>query len=214
MKAGLAYAKGILYFGDYSGTVTAIRAQDGSKVWSTATSGRVFSQSGQFYSTPAVANGRVYLGNTDHFVYSFAAHTGQLAWRYSTGGYVYAAPAVAPGPGGRPTVFIGSYDSTFYAFDARSGNVRWSYNAPGRISGAPTVIGRVVYFADLDSRSTTGLDVRTGKRVFKMNSGKFNPVISDGKRIYLTGYGTEYGLVPKKAAKKAAKVAKAARRKT
>jgi outer membrane protein assembly factor BamB len=105
-------------------------------------------------------------------------------------------------------VFIGSYDSTFYAFDARSGNVRWSYNAPGRISGAPTVVGRVVYFADLDSRSTTGLDVRTGKRVFRMNSGKFNPVISDGKRVYLTGYGTEYGLVPKKAAKKAPKPAK------
>jgi outer membrane protein assembly factor BamB len=202
VKAGLAYAEGILYFGDYSGTMTAIRAKDGGKVWSTATSGRVFSQSGQFYSTPAVANGRVYVGNTDHFVYSFAAHTGQLAWRYSTGNYVYAAPAVAPGPGGKPTVFIGSYDSRFYAFDARSGNVRWSYNAPGRISGAPTVVGKIVYFADLDSRTTTGLDVRTGKRVFKMHSGKFNPVISDGKRLYLTGYGTEYGLVPKNAGKR------------
>ncbi|HEX8073782.1 MAG TPA: PQQ-binding-like beta-propeller repeat protein [Thermoleophilaceae bacterium] len=213
VKAGLAYAEGILYFGDYSGTMTAIRARDGSKVWSTATSGRVFQQSGQFYSTPAVANGRVYVGNTDHFVYSFAAHTGQLAWRYSTGSYVYAAPAVAPGPGGKPTVFIGSYDSTFYAFDARSGNVRWRYDAPGRISGAPTVIGKIVYFSDLDSRSTTGLDVRTGKRVFKMHSGKFNPVISDGKRIYLTGYGTEYGLVRRKDARKARKAVKAAERK-
>jgi outer membrane protein assembly factor BamB len=210
VKAGLAYAEGILYFGDYSGTMTAIRAKNGSKVWSTATSGRAFSQSGQFYSTPAVANGRVFVGNTDHFVYSFAAHTGQLAWRYSTGSYVYAAPAVAPGPGGKPTVFIGSYDSTFYAFDARSGNVRWSFNAPGRISGAPTVVGHIVYFADLDSRSTIGVDVRNGKRVFKAHSGKFNPVISDGKRIYLTGYGTEYALVPRSAARKARKVVKRA----
>jgi outer membrane protein assembly factor BamB len=197
VKAGLAYAGGILYFGDYSGTMTAIRAKNGGKVWSTATSGRVFQQSGQFYSTPAVAYGRVFVGNTDHFVYSFAAHTGQLAWRHQTGSYVYAAPAVGPGPGGKPTVFIGSYDSRFYAFDARSGDVRWSYGAPGRISGAPTIVGKVVYFADLDSRSTSGLDVGSGKRVFKMSSGKFNPVISDGKRVYLTGFGTEYGLVPK-----------------
>jgi outer membrane protein assembly factor BamB len=197
VKAALAYRDGILYFGDYSGTVTALRASNGSKLWSTDTSGRAFQQSGRFYSTPAVAYGRVYLGNTDGFVYSFGAHSGQLAWRYQTGAYVYSAPAIGPGPGGRPTVFIGSYDSHFYAFDARSGNVLWRYAAAGRISGAPTVIGRVVYFSDLDSRGTSGLDVRTGRRLFKRHTGKFNPMISDGKRMYMTGFSTIYAMVPR-----------------
>jgi outer membrane protein assembly factor BamB len=197
VKAGLAYKDGILYFGDYSGTVTALRASNGSKLWSTDTSGRAFQQSGRFYSTPAVAYGRVYLGNTDGFVYSFGAHSGQLAWRYQTGGYVYSAAAVAPGPNGRPTVFIGSYDSGFYAFDARSGDVLWRYRAKGRISGAPTVVGRVVYFSALDSSSTSGLDVHTGRRIFKRGSGKFNPMISDGKRMYMTGFSTIYTMVPK-----------------
>jgi outer membrane protein assembly factor BamB len=196
VKAGLAYKDGILYFGDYSGAMTAIRARDGSRAWSTATSGRLFSQSGQFYSTPAVAFGRVFVGNTDGFVYSFAAHSGQLAWRYSTGAYVYSAPAVGPGPNGRPTVFIGSYDHSFYAFDARSGSVQWSYDQRGRISGAPSIIGHIVYFSDLDSRTTSGVDVRTGKRVFKAHTGKFNPMISDGKRMYFTGFSTIYTLVP------------------
>src|SRR5437588_4402151 len=212
VKGGLAYSKGLLYFGDYNGEVTALRAKDGKRMWRTGTSGAAFQQSGQFYSTPAVANGRVYLGNTDHFVYSFAAHTGQLAWRYSTGYYVYSAAAVGPGPGGKPTVFIGSYDRTFYAFDARSGKVRWTFNAPGRISGAPTLVGHVVYFSDLDSKQTTGLDARTGHPVFRFHSGKFNPVISDGRRIYLTGFSTVYTLVhaskpgrlPKKPKKKPA----------
>jgi outer membrane protein assembly factor BamB len=197
VKAALAYRDGILYFGDYSGTVTALRASNGSKLWSTDTSGRAFQQSGRFYSTPAVAYGRVYLGNTDGFVYSFGAHSGQLAWRHQTGAYVYSAPAIGPGPGGRPTVFIGSYDSHFYAFDARSGSVLWRYQAAGRISGAPTVIGRVVYFSDLDTSGTSGLDVRTGRRLFKRSTGKFNPMISDGKRMYMTGFSTIYAMVPR-----------------
>src|SRR4051794_34872928 len=88
VKGGLAYANGVLFFGDYSGEVTALRRQNGSRVWSTGTSGRAFNRSGRFYSTPAVKYGRVYLGNTDSFVYSFVARSGHLAWRYQTGGYV------------------------------------------------------------------------------------------------------------------------------
>ena len=45
-----------------------------------------------FYSTPAVAFGRVYSGNNDHRVYSFQADDGTLAWSHSTGGYVYSGP--------------------------------------------------------------------------------------------------------------------------
>ena len=45
VKGGLAYDKGNLFFGDYSGNVTALRANDGSRVWSTGTNGRAFQQS-------------------------------------------------------------------------------------------------------------------------------------------------------------------------
>jgi outer membrane protein assembly factor BamB len=197
VKAGLAYAKGRLYFGDYAGEVTALSAKNGSKVWSTGTSGASFNRSGQFYSTPAVAYGRVYLGNTDSFVYSFVASSGQLAWRHATGSYVYAAPAVGTVPRLGPTVFIGSYDGGFYALDARSGNGRWRYSVGGKISGAPTIVGNVVYYSNLGKKNTSGIDVRTGKRVWKWPHGAFNPVISDGKRIYLTTYSTLYGLIPK-----------------
>ncbi|MEA2472203.1 MAG: hypothetical protein QOE06_118 [Thermoleophilaceae bacterium] len=196
VKAGLAYDKGMLFFGDYAGAVTALRARDGSKVWSAGTSGGAFNTSGNFYSTPAVAFGRVYLGNTDSFVYSFVAKDGQLAWRHGTGGYVYAAPAVADIPHFGPTVYIGSYDGRFYALDARSGSERWSYAAGGRISGAPTIVGDIVYFSNLGDKTTDGLAVRSGRRVWKFGHGAFNPVISDGKRLYVTGYSSEYGLLP------------------
>jgi outer membrane protein assembly factor BamB len=196
VKASLAYDGERLYFGDYGGSVTAL-GLNGKRIWNTATSGRAFGQSGTFYSTPAVKYGRVYLGNTDGKVYSFVASTGQLAWSHTTSAYVYAAPSVARAANGKPTVYIGSYDGNFYALDARNGSEIWSYDAGGKISGSSTIVGNVVYFANLASKSTTGLDISTGKRVFYMDKGSFTPVVSDGIRLYLTGFSTQYALVPK-----------------
>jgi outer membrane protein assembly factor BamB len=190
VKAGLAISQGRLYVGDYSGEMSSLRASDGSVIWRTGTSGRSFGRSGTFYATPAIAFGRVYAGNTDGFIYSFAASNGQLAWSHATGGYVYSAPAVASLPGMRPAVFAGSYSGQFLALDARSGSVIWSYSAGGTISGAPSLIGNIVYFSTLSQRTTTGLNARNGRVVWKLNSGAFNPAISDGKRLYITGYSS------------------------
>jgi outer membrane protein assembly factor BamB len=216
VKAALALKNGILYFGDYSGHVQAIRASNGHKVWSAKTSGAKFGfSSGQFYSTAAVAFGRVYLGNTDGFVYSFAASNGKLAWSHKTSGYVYASPAVAELPGAPPTVYAGSYSGRFYAFDARSGRVRWMRGGNGRISGGATVIGDIVYYADLGRKKTIGLGARTGRKVFEFERGSYNPVVSDGRTIYLTGYHALYALRPlsqKAKEQRAVRAARAAKR--
>jgi outer membrane protein assembly factor BamB len=199
VKGGPAIADGIIYFGDYAGRVYAVSARTGRQVWAVSTSGTQFGfGSGNFYATPAVAFGRVYMGNTDGRVYSFAAHSGRLAWATGTGAYVYSSAAVDDVPGLGPTVFVGSYDGNFYAFDARSGAVRWTYRAGGRISGSPTIVGDVIYFSDLGHRTTIGLNVRTGRRVFFFKDGAFNPVIADPSTIYLIGYSMIYQLKPKR----------------
>jgi outer membrane protein assembly factor BamB len=210
VKGGLALADGKLYFGDYGGRVYAIRQSSGRQVWRASTHGRSFGRGGNFYSTPAVAYGRVYLGNTDGRVYSFSAAGGKLAWSKSTGGYVYSSPAVAQVPGGRPLVYVGSYSGRFYALDARSGAVRWSRGGNGRISGAPSVIGDIVYYADLGRKRTIGLGARTGRKLFEHERGSYNPVVSDGETIFLTGYHAMYALEPLSARAKKAR-AKAAR---
>jgi len=200
VKGAPALWDGKLYFGDYSGRMYAIRRSDGKRVWMRATRGAHFGTSaGQFYASPAVAYGRVYIGNADSNVYSFSAATGKLAWRTGTGGYVYASAAVAQVPGGKPTVYVGSYDKRFYALDARSGKVRWKHRAPGRISGAATVVGDIVYFGDLRSRSTTGLAARTGRKVFRYDHGGFNPVVSDDRDLFVVGYSSLNRLRPKRA---------------
>jgi outer membrane protein assembly factor BamB len=139
------------------------------------------------------------MGNTDGRVYSFAARTGQLAWATGTGAYVYASPAVADVPGLGPTVLLGSYDGKFYAFNAQSGAVRWAHPSGGRISGSATIIGNVVYYSDLGSKSTIGLDVSSGRQVFAFSDGAFNPVIADDSAIYMSGYGEIYQMLPKAA---------------
>jgi outer membrane protein assembly factor BamB len=211
VKSALALSAGKLYFGDYSGRVYALWEDSGKPAWVKTTNGARFGlSSGQFYSTPAVAFGRIYLGNTDGNVYSYATDNGALAWRRHTDGYVYASPALAQVPGGAPTVYIGSYSGTFYALDARSGRVRWSFDAHGKISGAATVAGDIVYLSTIDRKNTIGLGARTGRRVFDYPRGAYNPVVSDGRTIFLNGYSSLYALRPLSARGEV----KAARRRT
>ena len=122
-------------------------------------------------------------------MYSFGAETGHLRWSHGTGGYVYASPAVW-----RQLVLVGSYDHVFYAFDAATGLVRWSFPANGRISGAASVIDGVVYFSTFAHR-TYALAAATGRLLWTWPDGEYSPVVTDGRRIYLTGRGRIYALI-------------------
>jgi outer membrane protein assembly factor BamB len=197
VKGALAMSDGKLFFGDYGGRVSAIRRTDGAKVWTAGTGSTFGLRSGNFYSSPSVQYGRVYIGSTDGAVYSFSARNGQLAWRRSTGGYVYGSPAVGTPPGGRPTVFVGSYDGTFYALDARTGQPRWTRRLGRKISGSATVVGDLVFVSDLGTKSTWALGTGTGATVWKTGRGAFNPTISDGRRIYFNGYSSLFALDPR-----------------
>jgi outer membrane protein assembly factor BamB len=214
VKGGLAFADGKFYFGTYGGQVYAISQKSGKQVWHTGTSGANFGLSaGNFYATPSVAYGRVYLGNTDGNMYSFSSSSGKLAWRRSTGSYVYASAAVAQVPGGQPTVYFGSYDGTFYALDARSGATRWTYRDGGKISGGTTVVGNLVYYSNWGKRNTTALGAKTGKRFWVSDRGAFNPVISDGQTIYITGFSSVAAMEPLTVAQEKARAKRIAKKK-
>jgi outer membrane protein assembly factor BamB len=196
VKASPSLSNGLLYFGDYSGELQAVRESNGRRVWASGSGGAVLG-SGTFYSTPAVMYGRVFLGNTDGRVYAYDASSGKLDWAVQTGAYVYASPALTNAPGLGPTIYLGSYNGTFYALNARSGRIEWQYHEGGRISGSATIVGRILYFADLGTHRTIGLGISTGKAVFSMGTGSFDPVITDGHYLYLTGNTGLYALAPK-----------------
>jgi outer membrane protein assembly factor BamB len=205
IKGGPALEDGRLYFGTYGGNVYAVNQRTGKQVWHTGTSGANFGLSaGNFYATPAVAFGRVYIGNTDGNMYSFGAETGKLAWRRGTGSYVYSSAAVAQPRDGEPTVYFGSYDGTFYALDARTGKTRWSYEDGGKISGGASLVGDIVYYSNWGERDTVGLWAKSGDVAWTNSAGAFNPVVSDGQTIYLTGFSSISAYLPKTAAEERA----------
>jgi outer membrane protein assembly factor BamB len=97
----------------------ALNARTGTKLWSFATGTC-------FFSSPAVANGLVYIGSADSHLYALNAKTGVGLWTYQTRDTISSSPAVANG-----VVYVGSDDETFYALDAKTGAKLWSYGIYG-----------------------------------------------------------------------------------
>jgi hypothetical protein len=100
---------------------------------------------------------------------------------------VYSSAAVQNTAGVGPTVYFGSYDGNFYALNARSGAVRWTFRSGGKISGSPTIVGKTVYFSSLGKHRTYGLNTANGHVVFSKGYGAFDPVVSDGTRLFVAG---------------------------
>jgi outer membrane protein assembly factor BamB len=75
---------------------------------------------GPFLSSPAVANGVVYVGLGDGYLYALNAETGVALWTYAAGGSG-SSPAVANG-----VVYVGSVNGDVYALNARTGAKLWS----------------------------------------------------------------------------------------
>ncbi len=196
VKSAPAYRHGVLFVGDYGGYMNAVRASTGKLIWQSGSLGPGFAASGAFYSTPALAFGRVYAGNNDGRVYSYDQADGTLAWTHSTGGYVYSGPTVVSTPQIPPTVYIGSFDGNVYALNAKDGETRWSHPTGGQVIGSLSAVGNIVYVAEFTNTSTIGYDMRTGHRVFRYKTGAYTPVISDGHRIFLTGYSSINALAP------------------
>ncbi|MEF8827254.1 MAG: PQQ-binding-like beta-propeller repeat protein, partial [Halapricum sp.] len=80
-------------------------AQKGTQRWSHETDGGI-------RSSPAVADGVVYVGSNDGNVYALDADDGTERWTFQTGQRVRSSPAVTS-----DAVYVGSADAYVYAID-------------------------------------------------------------------------------------------------
>ena len=88
----------------HSGYSTSKVPDTNNVLWSYTTLGCV-------RSSPAIIDGRVYIGSYDNKVYCLDAITGDYIWSYKTGSSVDSSPAIADGK-----VYIGSEDGYLYCF--------------------------------------------------------------------------------------------------
>lgn len=87
-------------------------------------------------STPAVHNGKVFIGSDDGNLYALDASKGSILWHYQTKGPVWSAPAVS----GDGKVVFGSWDHTYYAVSELDGSLIWSYyTGASRVLGSPAI---------------------------------------------------------------------------
>jgi outer membrane protein assembly factor BamB len=196
IKASPSFHDGRVYVADYQGAMFCLDAATGKPVWRTNTTRVPPFGRGGFYSSPAIAFGRVYAGRDDGTVLAFDARTGKVDWSFATHDFVYGSPAVARVPGTPPTVYIGSYDEHLFALNALSGKQEWKFDIGGPVPGTATVIGHTVYTSSFKTRDAIGIDVRTHRKTFELRQAGYTPVVSDGRRLYLTGYEV-IGLEPK-----------------
>jgi outer membrane protein assembly factor BamB len=78
--------KQLVYVAAKGGTVAAVDASNGERVWS-------FRATADISSSPAVFHGVVYIGSSDHKLYALDATTGARLCSYDTGGVINSSPA-------------------------------------------------------------------------------------------------------------------------
>jgi outer membrane protein assembly factor BamB len=102
-------------------------------------------------SSPAIANGKVFIGSNDGCVYALRENAtnpnGELLWKYRTVGKVVASPAVARG-----RVFVSSMDGYVYALKENpqnppEGELIWKYflGEISKFTSSPVVSGDKVF---------------------------------------------------------------------
>jgi outer membrane protein assembly factor BamB len=99
-----------VYVAPRYGSLYGFNARTGTKVWD---SGAV---SNLYYSSPGVANGVVYAGNLDGWMYAFDASDGTALWSAMAGDDVDSSPAIVNG-----MVYVSSLDGRLHAYDLTAG---------------------------------------------------------------------------------------------
>lgn len=188
-----------VYFGGASasvfvrtGSIYCLDAHTGRLIWRTPTTQEVF-------SSPCVAEGRVYVGeglhqNTGSRMRCLDALTGRVLWEFEVESHAEGSPTVS-----EQRVYFGAGDDGLYCLDALTGEMIW--HLPGyHIDASPVVAGRVLYVGTGYTRPTfLALDAHTGKVIWKKDletSAWGDPALS-GDLVFFgisnVSLGTEQG---------------------
>lgn len=136
---------------------------------------------------PAVANGRVYIGDAEGDLFALDAKSGCVFWQFEAEAGIRSAVTLGERSGGGLTAWFGDQAANMYAVDAATGKLLWKVKVDdypqAAITAAPALYqGRL--FVPVSSReeakvadprypccafrgSLLALDAATGKRIWK-----------------------------------------------
>jgi eukaryotic-like serine/threonine-protein kinase len=140
---------GLIYSGSIDGHLAAINQSSGKEEWYVLIGEGIDSEPSAhnhaIYSSPSVADGKVFFGCKDSCFYAVEAKTGTQLWNFKTKAPIISSPAYAEG-----LIFFGGLDSCLYALDAGSGHEEWRFKSNGPIGSSPVINNGIVYFTCAD----------------------------------------------------------------
>ncbi|MFB6102972.1 MAG: PQQ-binding-like beta-propeller repeat protein [Haloplanus sp.] len=195
-----AVAGGTVYVGNgqggggsttVEGGVVALDATSGgARRWSFQPDVPGFEGDGPFYSTPAVSDGTVYIGNRGRrtALYALNAENGNVQWQFgkTPGISIDCSPAVA---GGSVFTYTGGKFGTFYALDAADGTPQWQFSTGEFLfaTSSPTVADGTVIVAAAPPGNLYALDAASGVPEWQYSladNTNGSPAVA-GRRVYI-----------------------------
>ena len=138
-------------------------------------------------ATAAIADGVVYVGCQDEFVYALNLADGKQKWKYKAGAPIKVGAAVNGG-----AVYAGDEDGKLHCLDAETGKKRWVFDTEAEItSGTELRYGDRVVFGG-GNETLYCLDKNKGGKplwTFKVPGGPVlgSPAIIGKARTFVAG---------------------------
>ena len=109
--------------------VFCFQRKNGKEVW------RYSRNTKGYWSTPAIADGKLHVGGQDGVMHTIDANSGAPLWTFQTRAAIWSSPAVVDGK-----VLFGSRDFYFYCLNAETGSLVWKVKLDGRIISSPCIV--------------------------------------------------------------------------
>lgn len=144
-----------------------------------------FKTQGPIKSSPAIANGRVFIGSNDRQLYALDFATGKLIWAFTNSESIESSPLVLDGK-----IYVGANDANLYALDANSGKELWKFQTGDKILGAPnwfTIGDKTNILVGSYDFKLYCLDATTGKSNWVYESANYingSPAVADGQTVF------------------------------
>jgi outer membrane protein assembly factor BamB len=129
------------YVGTFNNEVLAFDLKGQKIIWRYSNHDRQF----PFYSSGALADGKLIVGSRDKLVHAIVAATGKAAWTSTTRARVDSSPAVAAG-----RAFVGSSDGHVYALDVATGEKSWEFDTGAPLTASPAIAGGRIVIGTTD----------------------------------------------------------------
>jgi len=151
-------------------------------------------------ATPAILDGRLFVGGTDGVFRAMDAHTGQALWRYRTHGAITSSAAVA-----QDRVSFASRDGFVYCLRARDGRLVWRHRVGADLGSdhywdylvsSPVVVDAMLFIGAGDG-AVLALDAGDGRVRWRFDAHarvRSTVALANGRVIFGTTDGRVYAL--------------------